>query len=213
MPSPGGIIYLAGLIFAEALRLPQRSHRKAGQNRQETQNSPVRRLEWLVLLGIVGGIWALPLLYIFTRQLAALSYRLPSWSFWPATFVFAVSLAIRWQAHRALGRQWSHTLRTASDHTLVSDGIYHYLRHPIYVSLVLWAAAQPILLQNWLAGWGGAVAVALIWLIRVPREEQMMLDRFGPTYRDYMARTGLLFPRRSTNIEEEVETEEDDGRV
>jgi len=155
-----------------------------------------------------AGIWALPLLYIFTGQPKVLRYHLPSWSLWPATFVFATSLVIRWQAHRALGRQWSHTLTTASAHRLMTDGIYHYLRHPIYVSLVLWAAAQPILLPNWLAGWSGAVAVALIWRIRVPREEQMMLDRFGPVYRDYMMRTGRMLPRRIPVIDEKGEHDE-----
>lgn len=63
------------------------------------------------------------------------------------------------------------------------------------MSLVLWAAAQPLLLHNQLAGWGGAVAVALIWLVRVPREEALMLAAFGEEYKRYMARTGTFIPR------------------
>jgi len=75
-----------------------------------------------------------------------------------------------------LGRQWSHTLEVAEKHVLVTDGIYARIRHPIYASLVLWAAAQPFLLQNVVAGWGGAVAIAAeVWLVRVPREEAMMI--------------------------------------
>jgi steroid 5-alpha reductase family enzyme len=31
---------------------------------------------------------------------------------------------------------------------------------------------------------------------RVPQEEQMMLERFGDDYRDYMRRTGRFFPRQ-----------------
>jgi protein-S-isoprenylcysteine O-methyltransferase Ste14 len=52
-----------------------------------------------------------------------------------------------------------------------------------------------LLLQNVIAGWSGAVAVALIWLVRVPREEKLMLERFGAEYEQYMARTGRLVPR------------------
>jgi protein-S-isoprenylcysteine O-methyltransferase Ste14 len=32
-------------------------------------------------------------------------------------------------------------------------------------------------------------------LIRAPREEQMMVEFFGESYRDYMKRTGRLAPR------------------
>jgi protein-S-isoprenylcysteine O-methyltransferase Ste14 len=34
-----------------------------------------------------------------------------------------------------------------------------------------------------------------VYLVRVPREERMMLDHFGETYRLYMERTGQIMPR------------------
>ena len=40
-----------------------------------------------------------------------------------------------------------------------------------------------------------ALAFLPLYLIRVPREEAMLLERFGDEYRDYMARTGRVFPR------------------
>jgi protein-S-isoprenylcysteine O-methyltransferase Ste14 len=39
------------------------------------------------------------------------------------------------------------------------------------------------------------VLFAPLYLARVAREEQMMCDVFGAPYRDYMRRTGRLFPR------------------
>jgi protein-S-isoprenylcysteine O-methyltransferase Ste14 len=36
-----------------------------------------------------------------------------------------------------------------------------------------------------------------LYLIRVPREERMMLEHFGDEYRDYVRRTGRIFPRAS----------------
>jgi protein-S-isoprenylcysteine O-methyltransferase Ste14 len=50
-------------------------------------------------------------------------------------------------------------------------------------------------LQNWIAGWAGLVSFAPLYLLRVPREEQMMLDEFGGWYRAYMDRTGRVVPR------------------
>jgi len=65
----------------------------------------------------------------------------------------------------------------------------------MYASMWLWGIGQALVLQNWIAGWAGLVSVALLYLLRVPREEQMMLDEFGGWYRAYMDRTGRVVPR------------------
>jgi protein-S-isoprenylcysteine O-methyltransferase Ste14 len=65
----------------------------------------------------------------------------------------------------------------------------------MYAGIFLFAVAQGLLLQNWLAGWAGLVTVAFLYLVRTPREEKMMCEFFGDSYRDCMKRTGRLFPR------------------
>jgi protein-S-isoprenylcysteine O-methyltransferase Ste14 len=192
----GTILYLAGLVFAEMLRLPQRITRsRSGQVRETGADIP-RTAERVVLAGIVIGLWALPGAYAFTDRLAFADYRLPAFVAWIGAAVFVAGLVLRWMAHRTLGRHWSHTLEFREGHRIVTDGIYTYLRHPIYSSLILWAIAQPFLLQNMIAGFSGPVAVALLWIIRVPREEAMMLKEFGEEYAQYMARTGRVFQIR-----------------
>jgi protein-S-isoprenylcysteine O-methyltransferase Ste14 len=52
-----------------------------------------------------------------------------------------------------------------------------------------------LLLQNWVAGWAGLALFAPLYVLRVPREERMMLDQFGEEYRAYMDRTGGVVPR------------------
>jgi len=43
---------------------------------------------------------------------------------------------------------------------------------------------------------GAASALVLVLLaIRTPKEERMLLERFGDAYRQYMATTGRFFPR------------------
>jgi protein-S-isoprenylcysteine O-methyltransferase Ste14 len=63
-----------------------------------------------------------------------------------------------------------------------------------------------MLLQNWLAGWSVVPAFAALYFLRTPREERVMGETFGEQYRDYMRRTGQLFPRimtqRGTHAEE-----------
>jgi protein-S-isoprenylcysteine O-methyltransferase Ste14 len=57
--------------------------------------------------------------------------------------------------------------------------------------------AQILLLQNWIAGLASLVALFPIYVIRVPREESMMVERFGEEYRLYISRTGRILPRFS----------------
>jgi protein-S-isoprenylcysteine O-methyltransferase Ste14 len=64
----------------------------------------------------------------------------------------------------------------------------------MYASEWLSGIAQPLLLQNWVAGWAGLALFTPLYVLPVPREERMMLDRFGEEYRARMNRTGRLVP-------------------
>ena len=106
-----------------------------------------------------------------------------------------------WRSHADLGRNWSPSLQLREGHALVDRGVYRYSRHPMYASQWLWGAAQALLLPNWIAGWASLISFAPLYLSRVPREEQMMLERFGHEYRGYVRRTGRIFPRLVGQVE------------
>jgi len=192
MFSPGACIYFAGLLFAESLRFGRRVWRLRIPRSDRKQQACRTSSELVVLAGIILGIWVLPAAFACTNLLSSLDYALPGWTLWIGTGLFLMGLVIRWKAQHDLGAAWSHTLETGVEHRLVTTGIYAFSRHPLYVSLLFWAGAQPLLLHNVLAGWGGAVAVALVWLVRVPREERMMLEQYGEAYRGYMEKTGRI---------------------
>jgi protein-S-isoprenylcysteine O-methyltransferase Ste14 len=86
-------------------------------------------------------------------------------------------------------------LYNATPQTLITHGVYRTIRHPMYASGSLLSLAQALLLQNWVAGPAGVVAFLPLYFVRVPREEQMMLDHFGDDYRSYAAQTGRIVPR------------------
>jgi protein-S-isoprenylcysteine O-methyltransferase Ste14 len=148
-----------------------------------------------VLVGVAGVGLVAPLFYLFSPWLDFANYSMPGWAGWIGTPVFAAGIFLLWKSHADLGRNWSATLRIRQEHTLVTDGIYQHIRHPMYTAHLLWAIAQGLLLQNWLAGWAFLVFSVPLYLVRMPKEEQMMLDNFGQEYRNYMGRTGRLFPR------------------
>lgn len=152
-------------------------------------------LERLLLVGMVPGTLLLPLLYLLTPFLSFADYRLPVAVPWLGAATMAGSLWLFWRSHRDLGQNWSVSLELRENHQLVSGGVYRSVRHPMYASIWLWTFGQGLLLENWLAGWSMLPAFAAMYVLRTPREERLMCEKFGDQYRAYMRQTGRLFPR------------------
>jgi len=106
-----------------------------------------------------------------------------------------VSLWLLWRAHVDLGRNWSPSPEILETHSLVTEGVYRRIRHPMYAAHMLWGVAQALLLGNWIAGPALIATFVPLYLFRAPREEQMLADHFGGAYREHMKRTGRLVPR------------------
>lgn len=103
----GEALYLAGLVFAESLRFRRRIERLGPQS---TGRSSVRRsrlAELLVLSWVLLGIWFLPSASTFTPWLEDFDFVLPLWAVGGGAALFSASLALRWRAQVALGREWS----------------------------------------------------------------------------------------------------------
>jgi len=124
------------------------------------------------------------------RQLAL---PLPVWLRCVGIALGLASLGLCTWTHVALGRLWSAQLQLRTAHRLVTDGPYSRIRHPMYTAIFGWIVSLGLVMVSWIpliiAAW-----VAVIFATRAPREEQMMLERFGDEYRAYMKRTGRFFP-------------------
>lgn len=184
-------VYGIGWACMAIIRIPARW--RARTNRIVVDRKTAQEKSLLALLGV--GMVVLPFVHIFTPWLKFANYKLRSWAGWTGTASFAVGLWLLWRAHADLGRNWSEWLRLRQGHQLVTTGIYRHIRHPMYAFGWLLGIAQALLLQNWIAGLSGLVSFALLYFLRVPREEQMMLGQFGDEYQAYMNRTGRVIPR------------------
>jgi len=98
--------------------------------------------------------------------------------------------------HRTLALSFTPTLQTIEGHRLVTDGIYRWIRHPMYTTFFLLFAASALLSTSWLIGLLGLIYSLLI-LDRVKSEETMLLKTFGEEYYLYQQRSGKFFPRLS----------------
>ena len=182
-------IYLAGFVAGTVVR----DVWKWRLRRAKTARRAESALD-VALLVLAGIGFVLPIASIASPWLAFADYARPGWLGWAGAALFAAALWLLWRAHADLGRNWSPLLEIREGHTLVTEGAYRRIRHPMYAAHWLWAVAQVLLVDNWLAGPAFLVLFVPLYLFRVPREEQMMLGRFGEEYEAYMARTGRLLP-------------------
>lgn len=76
---------------------------------------------------------------------------------------------------------------------LVTNGLYHYVRHPQYSALFLLIAS---LLVQWpaLLSWLMAPVLFITYIRLAHREEREMVDKFGESYNAYRAVTPSFIP-------------------
>ena len=184
-------LYFAAIVIETIIRAPLNRLRK----QQTMQSRRVTQQEMLLLSLLSLGVLIFPILYAATDWLRFADYLLPAWAGWLGAALLAAGLFVFWRAHADLGVNWSPTLEIRAGHELITHGIYGLIRHPMYASQWLVAIAQPLLLQNWIAGFAGLVTFLPFYFLRVRAEEQMMIETFGAPYRDYMSRVGGVIPK------------------
>ena len=92
-----------------------------------------------------------------------------------------------------LAAAWNVLYRARREGRLATTGLYGRLRHPQYVGFVL-------ILFGFLLQWPTILTLAMFPVLvamyahLARREEQDMIARFGPEYRDYAARTPPFSP-------------------
>jgi protein-S-isoprenylcysteine O-methyltransferase Ste14 len=189
-PTVSKVIFVALVIGWYLIR-----YKYARRSRRERIVWTARgHLEAALLLISLAGLGLIPLAYVAAEipRFAAYEFH-PSFAWLGLLFAIA-ALGVFHLTHRALGRNWSISLDVRENHKLVTEGIYRRVRHPMYSAFWMWAIAQALLLPNWIAGFAGLVGFGTLYFGRVAREEQMMLETFGDSYKAYMARTGRVFP-------------------
>lgn len=150
----------------------------------------------IALMTMDGIGMIIPLFYVFSAWLDFADYNMPDWVGWIGAGLFAAAIWILYRSHADLGKNWTPTLAIQKEHTLVINGIYKFIRHPMYASHLLWAIAQILILHNWIAGFSFIVVMVPHYLMRVGNEEKMLVQQFGADYENYMRTTGRIFPKK-----------------
>jgi protein-S-isoprenylcysteine O-methyltransferase Ste14 len=148
----------------------------------------------IALLTFAWITFFLALIWIATPAFAFADYPLHPFPFVVGTLCLALGLWLFYRSHADLGTNWSITLEVREKHTLVTQGVYRLVHHPMYLALFIYAAGQALVVPNWLVGPSYGVAMILIFAFRLRPEERMMLEEFGEDYRAYTETTKRLIP-------------------
>jgi protein-S-isoprenylcysteine O-methyltransferase Ste14 len=138
-----------------------------------------------------GGIIVASILIVTQYILAFFIYRLPGlkalqwvgWAIWVLSLIFGIGpiLILRRYGGVAKGESFVKTTR------LVDTSLYAIVRHPQYLSGILFNVALMLLAQHWLVILLGVVSAVLIWL-DIQEADQDGIQKFGDEYRQYMER-------------------------
>jgi protein-S-isoprenylcysteine O-methyltransferase Ste14 len=108
--------------------------------------------------------------------------------------VILLGVGLREWSVRVLGASFAVRLGVADDHRLVDRGPYRWIRHPNYAALLMVALGTALALSSPVA----AVATFTVWLpvtmLRVAREERLLLAHYGERYAGYRKRSWRLLP-------------------
>ena len=142
----------------------------------------------------IGYLW--PLYLGFTQDL---------WPYHPVTtwislIVILSGFGIELMARRQLvtyghfpDAQSTKFIQIVDDQRLVTQGLFKYIRHPLYAGRLFWSVGYALLFSSLLAlAFFILGTVFLIFRIRI--EENMLFDEFGDEYSAYKQHTHMLIP-------------------
>ncbi len=185
----GGMLALQA-YFAARVRL-------AGECVAADRKAIEREGWWHAVVRTIRAISLVAFLVLYVINppwLGVLSVSFPDGLRWMGITLGVVSLALYVWSRETLGVAWSSQLQMCAKHHLVTTGPYAWVRHPIYLAMMGFMTSIALVTAN-----GFLIAFLVISILdlalRIPKEEQMMVEAFSDEYLAYMQRTGSLFPK------------------
>jgi protein-S-isoprenylcysteine O-methyltransferase Ste14 len=104
-----------------------------------------------------------------------------------------IGLIVAIVARRTLAGNWSRAVAFKEDHELITAGLYHYIRHPIYTGILLMILGTALFVGTLSAGIGFLIIALAIWF-KLQAEEELLSKHFPREYPAYKNRTKALIP-------------------
>ncbi|ESZ92651.1 hypothetical protein SBOR_6956 [Sclerotinia borealis F-4128] len=94
------------------------------------------------------------------------------------------------------GRSFNHIVQytRSRSHTLVTNGLYAWLRHPSYFGFFWWGLGTQLVLGNFYCFGGYAFVLWMFFNRRIKGEEALLVKFFGDEYVEYRKRSWVGIP-------------------
>lgn len=178
-------------VFATSAYFRTRANVKGGKLRSQAGQQPLLGLR---LLGLT--IW-LPLFAYLINPVwvTGLRVALPDWVRVVGLVAVAIdSVLVIWM-FRSLDTNITPVHETRENATLVTNGPYRWIRHPLYAFGFALLIALAVVTGIWWLAVCAVLFISIFALWRVPKEEARLIEMFGDAYRNYMTRTGRFLPK------------------
>lgn len=182
-------LVLAGTLVIVVIRAPH------GRRSRRVKVAASHKTPLETGLRVLAGVgFFVPQIWVVSPAFSFAEYPLKSGPLVGGVTCLVIGLWLFYRSHADLGTNWSITLELRERHQLITQGVYRYIRHPMYLALVLYAVGQALVIPNWVAGPAPLITFAILFVLRVGAEERMMVEAFGDEYAAYSARTKRLIP-------------------
>lgn len=186
----------AAVILITGMSISIYYRRKADK---ETGEKISRKADGSVMMNVIriGGLilWLSPFVYLINPAWMAWSkIGLPEWVRWLGVGLGILCVFGIYWLFSSIGSGITPTSATRKEHRLATNGIYKYIRHPLYTIGSSFIISFGMMADNWFIALFGILAFILM-AIRTPKEEANLVEKFGDEYREYMKRTGRFLPK------------------
>jgi protein-S-isoprenylcysteine O-methyltransferase Ste14 len=139
-------------------------------------------------------IWAASMLVSgFSDRRSWLVFPDADWLRLLGVLIYLLALGWVYWSFITLGRQHSAEVTIQEDHQFITDGPYRWVRHPMYLGLIIFPAGAGMAFGSWI-GMALPLLTTALFIWRIADEERLMHQEFGNCWETYSRRTWRLVP-------------------
>lgn len=186
----------AALILFTGTGISIYFRRKADRDSGESLSRSADGTPMMLFIRIFGLVlWLSPLVYLINPAWMAWSkIGFPDWTRWFGIGLGLLCVAGIYWLFSSIGSGITPVSATRKEHKLSTNGIYRWVRHPLYSIGSTFIISFGLISDIWLIILFGILAF-IAMAVRTPKEEANLIEKFGDEYREYMKRTGRFFPK------------------
>jgi protein-S-isoprenylcysteine O-methyltransferase Ste14 len=178
------------LVFIKNKKKNKSNTSEMAKNTED--NIPINTITLLTLNCIFFLVTPLNFIFGFLPKLIEWS---PSYFFLGLGVCISLSgILVRLSSTLTLAEAHSIRIRTQKNQVLYQEGLYKFIRHPIYLGLLLTVGGLALMFQDVFMLAVGLFTYFCVIFIRFSSEEKLLINHFGDIYLSYMKKTKAIIP-------------------